>query len=84
MPVAYTKKGYCAGAIGSITAAVKATRTLAKQGIYAEVIALSAGETKRGCAYGISFDCDAIDTVRSVLKKAGISVSQYLQRSGSP
>ncbi len=82
--MAYTKKGYCAGAIGSITAAVKASRALAQHGIFAEVIALSANETKRGCAYGISFDCDAIDAVRNALKKADVSVTQYLQRGGSP
>ena len=82
--MAYTKKGYCVGATESITSAVKATRVLAKQGIFAEVIALSAGETKRGCAYGVSFDCDAIDTVRGALKGAGIAVTQYLQRGGAP
>ena len=80
----YTKKGYCVGAMESMTSAVKATRTLAKQGIFAEVIALSTNETKRGCAYGVSFDCDAIDTVRVTLKGAGITVTQYLQRGGVP
>ena len=72
------------GALESMTAAVKATRTLAKQGIFAEVIGLSANETKRGCAYGVSFDCDAIDTVRAALRGSGITVTQYLQRGGVP
>ena len=82
--MAYTKKGYCIGALGSMTTAVKASRTLAQHGIFAEVIALSANETKRGCAYGISFDCDAIDAVRSALRGADIAVTQYLQRGGTP
>lgn len=81
---AYTKKGYCIGALGSMTNAIKATRTLARYGIFAEVIGLSATETKRGCAYGISFDCDAFETVRNALKSEGITVSQYLQRGGAP
>ncbi len=84
MAVAHTKKGYCIAALGSMTAAVKGTRALAARGIFAEVIGLSAGETRRGCAFGISFDCDAIEDVRAALKSAGITVSQYLQRGGAP
>ncbi len=71
-------------ALGGMTTAVKATRALAAQGIFAEVIGLSAGETRRGCAFGVSFDCDAADAVRNALKSAGISVSQYLQKEGMP
>ena len=80
----YTKKGYCVGAIGTMTVALRATRTLAAQGIFAEVIGLSANETKRGCAFGVSFDCAMLDQVRAVLKSDGISVSQYLQRGSAP
>ncbi len=80
----YTKKGYCVGALGTMTAALRATRTLATHGIFAEVIGLSQDETKRGCAYGVSFDCAALDEVRAALKSDGISVSQYLQRGRAP
>ena len=82
--MAYTKKGYCIAALGGMTVALKATRTLAAHGIFAEVIALSANETRRGCAYGISFDCDALETVRAALKSAGVSPTQYLQRGSLP
>ena len=82
--MAYTKKGYCVGALSSMTLAVKATRALAAHGIFSEVIGLSAAETRRGCAYGISFDCDAADRVRAILKSNAISVSQYLQRGSMP
>lgn len=82
--MAYTKKGYCVAALGSMTVAVKATRVLAARGIFAEVIGLSASETKRGCAYGISFDCDAAELVRSTLKAGGVQVTQYLQRGHTP
>lgn len=71
-------------ALGNMTTAIKATRALAAKGIFAEVIGLSATETRRGCAYGVSFDCAATDTVRAALKGAGISVSQYMQRGGAP
>ena len=82
--MAHTKKGYCIGALGSMTSALKATRALAAHAIFAEVIGLSPAETKRGCAFGVSFDCDAIEDVRRILKSNGISVSQYLQRGTAP
>ncbi len=82
--MAYTKKGYCVAALGGMTTAQKATRALAAQGIFSEVISLSATQTRRGCAFGISFDCDATDRVRAALKGNGISVSQYLQRGSEP
>ena len=82
--MAYPKESYCVGAMGSMTSALKATRALAANGVLAEVVGLSAGETKRGCAYGVSFDCRALDLVRSIFKKSGISVSQYLQRGPAP
>ena len=80
----YTKNGYCVGALGTMTAALRATRALGKHGIFAEVIGLSARESKRGCGYGVSFDCAAIDQVRSILKSDGITVSEYLQRGRVP
>ena len=78
--MAYTNNGYCVGALGTITPALQASRALARRGIHAEVIGLSANETKRGCAYGVSFDCAALDLVRTALREEGIPVSQYLQR----
>ena len=50
-------------AIGSMTAAIKAQRTLAASGIASEVISLSPGETRRGCAYGIEFACSQSNNV---------------------
>lgn len=82
--MAYTKKGYCVGAMGSMTMALKATRALAAHGIFAEVISLAANETKRGCAFGVSFDCEALEQVRSILKSNAVSPSQYLQRGSVP
>ena len=35
-------------------------------------------------AFGISFDCDAVNEVRAILKKYDISVSQYLKRGSEP
>ena len=80
----YSQSNYCVGAIGSMTAALKASQVLKSRGLRVEVIGLSATETKRGCAYGISFDCGIMNEVRTALKQGGIAVSQYLQRRGAP
>ena len=82
--VAYTKKGYCTAALGTMTAAQKAMRALAARGIFAEIVGLSANETRRGCAFGVSFDCDATEQVRTTLRGVGIPVTQYLRRGGTP
>ena len=82
--MAYTPRERCIGALGSMTNALKASRALASRGIFAEVIGLSANETRRGCAFGVSFDCQALEQVRSTLKSAGITVTQYLKRGDPP
>jgi hypothetical protein len=69
-------------AIGSLTGAIKAQRALARMGISAEIVSLSPGETRHGCAYGISFAAAGSAAVRRSLRAAGIAVSEYLQKSG--
>ena len=80
----YTKTPLCVGAIGSMTQALKGVRALQNEGIHAEVVALSAAETKRGCAYGVAFSCESLGVARGILRNASVSVSQYLQRSALP
>lgn len=70
-------------AIGSMTAAIKAQRALNRAGITAEIVSLSPEETRRGCAYGISYALTREAAVRSTLRTAGISVSQYLRKGGN-
>lgn len=74
----------CIAALHSVTLAIKAQRALAAEGIGAEVITLNASETRRGCAYGLSFPCDAESRVRALLRAARIPVSQYLRKGGMP
>lgn len=70
-------------AIGSMTAAIKAQRTLAMAGLKVEVIGLSPTETRRGCAYGIEYPLTAEGQVRISLRAARISVAQFLQKGGN-
>ena len=72
-------RGTCVAAIGSMTAAVGAQRTLASSGIESEVVALAPEQTTRGCAWGVEFDAALERAVRATLRYARISVSQYIR-----
>jgi hypothetical protein len=70
-----------AAAIGSMTAAMKAQHALQSRGIAARVIALSPGETRAGCAYGVSYPLSEEGRARAALQTAHIAVSQFFQRN---
>ena len=70
----------CIAAIGSMTMAIKAQRALLNQGLAARVVALSPGETKHGCAYGVGFSCALESGVRATLQGAHIAASQFMKR----
>ena len=78
----YRSEEKSVAAIGSMTAAIKAQRVLAVSGITVEIISLSPGETRRGCAYGIEYPLRLDTNVRNALRAARISVSQYFRKGG--
>jgi hypothetical protein len=61
-----------------MTHAMKAKSTLYEHGIYAEIIKLEPKMTKRGCAYGISFDCINLALVEDALNSRKIKYSEIL------
>lgn len=83
MPIPYQNGERGVAAVGSMTVAIKAQRVLASSGITVEIISLSPRETKRGCAYGVSYPIQLEANVRNVLRTARISVSQYFKKGGS-
>lgn len=70
----------CIAAIGSMTLCMKAQRILAASGIRARVVSLSPEETKRGCAFGISFPVNTQVAAAAQLNRAGIPVSEYFTK----
>lgn len=74
----------CIAALGSMTAAIKAQHILLSLGYSADVVALSPEQTRRGCAYGVSFACKVEAEVRRALRAGGVSVSQYIKRTNEP
>lgn len=79
----YQKTESCVATMSSMTLALHAERTLAGAGISAEIVSLLPGESKRGCAYGLLYPCNADRQTRSILRGARIPVAQYLKR-GAP
>ena len=72
----------CIAAVGGMTAALKAQHVLLSAGVAAEVLSLSPSQTKRGCAFGVSFPCTALQHARATLREGGVTVSQFIQRKG--
>ena len=67
-------------ATGSVTAAMHAERVLRAAGVSAEVVALDPNQTRRGCAFGVTFSAEAEAAARRALRTAHIFVSQYLKK----
>ncbi len=70
----------CVAAIGSMTLCLKAERILLTMGIPAHVISLSPGETRRGCAFGVTFPCAMRGNVASLFRAHKLPVSEYLTK----
>lgn len=68
----------CIATMSSMTHAMRAQKALAGAAIRSEVIKLDSSLTKKGCSYGLSFQCAHLSNVRAVLSNARISVRQYI------
>ncbi|MBE6548482.1 MAG: DUF3343 domain-containing protein [Ruminococcaceae bacterium] len=68
----------CSASLGSTTLAMKAQRALSAHAINASVIKINSSKTRKGCAYGISFDCDQTANVKTILAKENIPVREFL------
>ncbi len=63
----------CVIALSSVTYAMKGASLLKLNGIFAQSVRLEAGQTKRGCAYGLR-----------IFKKDRASATRLLQKNGIP
>ncbi len=72
----------CTAVIGSMTTALKAQKALLRASIRSTVVKLDSSVTRKGCAYGVEFDCVQTSNVQYTLDTAGIKVSRYLTGGG--
>ncbi len=66
----------------SVTWAMKIKRLFDLHGISCEVVRLDPSETKRGCGYGVRFDCVHLAAAEALLHKNGIVYSQTIGGGG--
>lgn len=69
----------CILTTGSVTQAMKARRILAEYSIPANTTKISTSQNKRGCVYGIEFNCTQMTNIRRILGNAGISFEEYAE-----
>ncbi len=72
----------CTAVIGSMTTALKAQKALATAAIRANVVKLDSSVTKRGCAYGVEYNCIQEANVKAVLNASGICISRIVKGGG--
>lgn len=64
----------CVAVIGSMTLTMRAQAVLANAAIRAETVKADSAKVKRGCAYGLLIPCAAAETVREILRNAGVHI----------
>ena len=72
----YNGGSLCRLASGSMTAAMKSQRLLAKNAIRVNVVKIATNQNDKGCVYGIEFPCVLSGNIRSMLEQGGISTRQ--------
>lgn len=68
----------CVATLKSMTIALKAKKILNNAFIECEIIKLEANLTKRGCGYGIKFDCINYYSVEKILNDNKVKYNQIL------
>lgn len=69
----------CVASLKSITVALKAQKALDEAYIDCEIIKLEPYMTKKGCAYGIKFDCMNVYSVENVLKENRVKYTEIFR-----
>lgn len=69
----------CALAMKSMTYAIKAKKALNDCYIDAEIIKLDTNMTKKGCAYGVRFDCVNLSAVQDAIRKWSIKYTELIK-----
>lgn len=70
----------CFASLKSMTYAIKAKKLLSQNYINSEIIKLDPAMTKKGCSYGVEFDCVNLYLAEKLLKESNIKYSQIITR----
>ncbi len=69
----------CAIALKSMTHALKAKKALDDFYIDSEIIKLEPNMTKKGCAYGVQFNCVNLNSVYDALRKWSVKYTELIR-----
>ena len=72
----------CTAALASLTYAIKAQRALSEMDIHSKIVKLDPSQARRGCEYGIAYDCALQKNVKEVLRTSGIEARRFLKGGG--
>lgn len=67
----------CIFSIGSVTQSMKARRILAEYSVPVNTTKLSTNRDKKGCVYGIEFNCSQKSNISRILSGSGIPFEDY-------
>ena len=70
----------CIASLRSMTLAIKAKKALNQANIFVEIVKLDPNMTKKGCAYGINFNCLDLIKVQDVLNRNQVKYSEILNK----
>lgn len=69
----------CVIALKSMTHAIKAKNALYDYYIDAEIVKLEPNMTKKGCAYGVGFNCVNLESAKEALKKWSVKYTELIR-----
>ena len=69
----------CVVALKSMTYAIKTKRVLEDSYIDSEIIKLEPSMTKKGCSYGVKFNCVNLDSATNAIRRYSIKYSELIR-----
>ena len=68
----------CVASVRSMTHAIKAKKALESLDISCDIIRLEPNMTKKGCAYGVQFECVNLYQAKDALDKKSVKYSEII------
>ena len=70
-------RGECIAEIGSMTQAMRAQNALAEMAIPSTIVKTNSSKSNKGCAYGISLDCNQMENAENVFDRTKVRVRRW-------
>ena len=70
-------RGECIAEIGSMTQAMRAQNALAEMAIPSTIVKTNSSKSNKGCAYGLSLDCNQMENAENVFERTKVRVRRW-------